>query len=145
MKTLKKLKNLLSLKEQKRAVVLMGMVLIMGLVDTIGIASIMPFMTVLTNPDMIETNFILNYLFNIAGIFGVKTYLEFSFALGILFLIILINSLCLRAITLYFQIKFIRMCEYNIGKRLLKNYLSQNYSWFLNRNSADLGKSVLSK
>ena len=37
------------------------------------------------------------------------------------------------------------MCEYNIGKRLLKNYLSQNYSWFLNRNSADLGKSVLSE
>ena len=145
MKTLKKLKNLLSLKEQKRAVVLMGMVLIMGLVDTLGVASIMPFMTVLTNPEMIETNFILNYLFNIAGIFGVKTYLEFTFALGISVFIILITSLSLRGVTSYLQIKFIQMCEYNIGKRLLKNYLNQNYSWFLNRNSADLGKSILSE
>ncbi len=145
MKTLKKLKNLLSLKEQKKAIVLMGMVLIMGLVDTLGVASILPFMTVLTNPEMIETNFILNYLFNIAKIFGVETYLEFTFALGISVFIILIASLCLRAVTSYLQIKFIQMCEYNIGKRLLENYLNQNYSWFLNRNSADLSKSILSE
>ena len=145
MKTLKKLKYLLTSAEQRRAIILIGMVLIMGLVDTLGVASIMPFMTVLTNPDMIETNFILNNLFNIAGIFGVKTYLEFTFALGISVFIILITSLCLRAITSYLQIRFILMCEYNIGKRLVENYLNQNYSWFLNRNSADLDKSILSE
>lgn len=145
MKTLKKLKYLLTSTEQRRAIILMGMVLIMGLVDTLGVASIMPFMTVLTNPDMIETNYILNNLFNIAGIFGVKTYLEFTFALGISVFIILITSLCLRAITSYLQIRFILMCEYNISKRLIENYLNQNYSWFLNRNSADLGKSILSE
>ena len=74
-------KNFNLSEKDKGAIILIGMVLIMGLVDTLGVASIMPFMTVLTNPDMIETNFILNNLFNIAGIFGVKTYLEFTFAL----------------------------------------------------------------
>ena len=145
MKTLKKLKLLLSPTEQRRATILMVMVLIMGLVDTLGVASIMPFMTVLTNPEMIETNFILNNLFNFAGIFGVKTYLQFTFALGILVFVILITSISLRAFTSYLQIRFIQMCEYNISKRLVKNYLNQNYSWFLNRNSADLGKSILSE
>ena len=125
MKTLKKLKLLLSPTEQRRATILMVMVLIMGLVDTLGVASIMPFMTVLTNPEMIETNFILNNLFNFAGIFGVKTYLQFTFALGILVFVILITSISLRAFTSYLQIRFILMCEYNIGKRLVENYLKK--------------------
>ena len=37
------------------------------------------------------------------------------------------------------------MCEYNIAMRLIKRYLYQSYSWFLNRNSAVMGKSILSE
>ena len=37
------------------------------------------------------------------------------------------------------------MREYSIGKRLVEGYLKQNYSWFLSRNSADLGKTILSE
>ena len=145
MKTFKKLKHLLTLTEQKKAIVLMGMILIMALIDTLGVASIMPFMTVLTNPNLIETNFILNSLFKASEIFGVETYQQFTFALGILVFIILITSLSLRAITSYLQLRFIQMCEYGISKRLVETYLSQTYSWFLSRHSANLGKSILSE
>ena len=37
------------------------------------------------------------------------------------------------------------MRQYSIAKRLMEGYLHQPYSWFLNRNSADLGKSILSE
>ena len=37
------------------------------------------------------------------------------------------------------------MCEYSIAKRLVEGYLKQAYSWFLNRNSAELGKNILSE
>ena len=37
------------------------------------------------------------------------------------------------------------MSEYSISKRLIESYLYQPYSWFLNRHSADLGKSILSE
>ena len=37
------------------------------------------------------------------------------------------------------------MLEFNIGKRLIEKYLHQPYSWFLDHNSADLGKNVLSE
>ena len=39
------------------------MILIMALIDVVGVASILPFVTVLTNPDIIETNSILNKLY----------------------------------------------------------------------------------
>ena len=37
------------------------------------------------------------------------------------------------------------MREYSIGKRLVEGYLQQPYSWFLSRNSAELGKTILSE
>ena len=37
------------------------------------------------------------------------------------------------------------MREYSISKRLIEGYLHHPYSWFLSRNSADLGKTILSE
>ena len=37
------------------------------------------------------------------------------------------------------------MRQYSIGKRLVEGYLHQPYSWFLNRHSAELGKTILSE
>ena len=39
------------------------MITVMALLDTIGVASILPFIAVLTNPDIIETNVILSKAF----------------------------------------------------------------------------------
>ena len=44
----------------------------MAVLDLLGVASIMPFMAVLTNPDIIETNNILNSVFKISGNFGIE-------------------------------------------------------------------------
>ena len=37
------------------------------------------------------------------------------------------------------------MCNYNFARRLVEGYLHQPYSWFLNRHSADLGKTILAE
>ena len=50
MQTFKKLLFLLSNHEKKRAGLLVIMILILALLDMIGVASIMPFIAVLTNP-----------------------------------------------------------------------------------------------
>ena len=121
------------------------MILVMALLEIIGVVSILPFMAVLTNPTLIETNSILNSLFNISIKYGVENEQQFLFILGILVFIMLVISLSFKAITTYAQHKFVQMREYTIGKRLFESYLRQPYSWFLNRHSADLGKNVLSE
>ena len=72
------------------------MILIMAILDTIGVASIMPFMAVLMNPDLIDTNNFLNSIFNILTNFGIKNDQQFLFALGIIVFILLFVSLFLR-------------------------------------------------
>ena len=145
MQSLKKILYLLTLKEKKKAFLLLIMMLLMALLDLMGVASILPFMTVLTNPQIVETNYLYNSAFNTASIFGVKTNQEFMFALGFLVFGILIISLVFKTVTIYMQLRFALMREYSIGKRLIEGYLQQPYSWFLNRHSADLSKTILSE
>ena len=121
------------------------MILILSFLDMLGVASIMPFIAVLTNPSLIETNYFLKYMFQVSGIFGVENSHEFMFFSGVLLFFILIFTLIFRAIVTYFQLRFIFLLEHSIGRRLVEGYLHQPYSWFLNRNSADLGKSILSE
>ena len=145
MNILKKIIFLLSPHERKRAVLLMVMLLVMAILDMIGVASIMPFITVLTNPDIIENNLLLNFMYENSSALGVNNINEFIIALGILVFFVLVISLIFKAITTYAQLRFVLMREYSIGKRLMQGYLSQPYSWFLNRHSADFGKTILSE
>ena len=103
---IKKLLDLLTPPERKRAGLLLGM---------IGVASIMPFMAVLANPEIIETNAMLNAVYQAAGQhLGIATTEQFLFALGML---------AFKALTTYAQLRFTLMREYSIGKRLVEGYL----------------------
>ena len=145
MKTIKKLLDLLTPPERRRAVLLLGMIVVMALLDMIGVASIMPFMAVLANPEVVETNAVLKTTYVVSHHLGVDTPEQFLFALGILVLVLLVVSLAFKALTTYAQLRFTLMREYSIGKRLVEGYLHQPYSWFLSRHSADLGKTILSE
>ena len=145
MQTVKKILSLLTPKELKQGILLLLMILIMAILDMLGVASILPFMAVLSNPDIIETNVIYNKMFQISKIFGVENVEHFIFALGILLFVTLVASISFKALTTYVQIRFVQMRQYSISKRLVENYLHQPYSWFLDRNSADLGKTILSE
>ena len=145
MKTFKKLFFLLTRNERKSAGLLLIMIIISALLDMMGVASILPFFAVLTNPSLIETNIILKTIFQATGRFGVENNQQFLFILGALVFFLLILSLAFKALTAYVQIRFVQMREYSISKRLVEGYLNKPYSWFLSRHSADLGKNILSE
>ena len=97
MNTLKKIFISFFSKRKKQLGVLLVMALGMSIIDMIGVASIVPFVTVLTNPSLIETNVILKNLFQISNKFGIENSQEFVFVLGVAVFILLIFSLTLSA------------------------------------------------
>jgi len=145
MQILKKILFILSPEEKKKAAILLLMILIMALIDVIGVASILPFISILVNPSLIETNFILINMFEFFKGFGVENNQQFLFVLGALVFILLVSSIIFKAITTYFQIRFKEIVQYNLSKRLLEKYLHQPYEWFLNNHTAELGKTILSE
>jgi len=142
MKIFKKIHDLLSANERKQALLVLTMVMAMALLDALGVASIMPFMAVLAEPSLVESNVFLSTAYRGLGFADVSAFLMF---LGFIVLALLVVSLMLKGATTYVQLRFVLMRECSIGIRLVEGYLSQPYVWFLNRNSADLGKTILSE
>jgi ATP-binding cassette, subfamily B, bacterial PglK len=139
---LKKLKALLSPAEQRRAYLLLLMILIMAILDTVGVASIMPFMNVLGDPGMVESNRWLGLIYNRLGFTSPESFLFF---LGFVVFISLISSILFKALTQYALTRFTHMRNFSLSCYLFRGYLGRPYTWFLNRHSADLGKSILSE
>ena len=144
MQNFKKILYLLNPSEKKKIIFLLILIFCMAIIDMIGVASILPFIALIANPQLIETNTIFKYLYQLSSILGVSNSKQFMFVLGVLVFLFLIISLIVRALTQYAQIRFALMREYTIGARLIEFYLHQPYTWFLNRNSADLSKVILS-
>lgn len=142
MKNIKKLLTLFTYGERKRGALLLMMMLVMAVLDVTGVVSILPFMAVLSNPQLIETNKTLVFINKALGFGDSQKFLLF---LGFIVFVLLVLSLTFKALTTYALLRFVQMREYSLSKRLIENYLHQPYTWFLNRHSADLGKTILSE
>jgi ABC-type multidrug transport system fused ATPase/permease subunit len=142
LKNYKKFYYLLQPSERKKALSLLLLILIMAMVDVVGVASVMPFMAVLSNPELSNTN---KFLATLRSTMGFTSQENFLYFLGIAVLVLLISSLALKALTNYAQVRFTHFCEHSISKRLIEGYLHQSYSWYLSHNTSNLGKNILSE
>ena len=145
--TLRKAILLLTMYEKRRGLIVLMFVMGMALLETAGIASVMPFLAILGNPQMIETNPILRTLYSIAQELGVGIHTPDNFfvALGIGSFMLIVLSAVYRTITQYVMNRFIEMLRHSIGVRLMETYLHQPYAFFLDRHSGDMSKSILSE
>lgn len=145
MQILEKFLFLLSKRERKNALLLLVMIIMMALIDTLGVASILPFIAVLLNPNIVETSTIFKQLFTISKIFGVENIQQFLLFFGILVFLILLISLLVRVVTIYSQVKFVENLHYKKSLGIIEKYLHQPYHWFLNQNSAEIGTTILAE
>ena len=140
--TLRKILALLSPGERRRGALVMVMVMIMAALETAGVASVMPFLAVLGNPGIIDTNPVLAFLYERLGFASTDAFL---FALGGAAFVLVIFGALFRTVTLYAMHRFTQMRRHSVGERLLETYLRQPYAFFLDRHSGDLAKSILSE
>ncbi len=114
----------------------------MAFFEVVGVASILPFMSMVLDPDQISSNQILSFLFNFFKFDNVETFLFYS---GVAVLVLLAFSNFFSAFMYWAITYFSKMQGHIISMRLLKHYLSNNYLFFIERNSSDLGKNILSE
>jgi len=133
---------LLDRKERRQFFWLIGMTIVMGLFDMLGVASIMPFLAVVSNPESIETNWFLSLLYDWSGATDAR---GFMFQLGVLVFVFVLFTTAFRAATFYALTLFTKMRTLTLAVRLMQRYLGQPYVWFLNQHTSKLGKSILSE
>ena len=135
-----KLLSVLDRRDRRRAAGVLCIVLVMALLEAVGIASILPFLAVLANPEVIDTN---PYLARVYRITGSDSKPDFLFVLGLAAFALLVGLTALRAVGTWLQLRFTNLQLHIIGVRLLSCYLMQPYHWFLNRHSSDLTVAII--
>jgi ABC-type multidrug transport system fused ATPase/permease subunit len=140
--TIKKLVSFLDKKEKSNAIKLLLAILIMSLLDLIGVASIMPLISLISNPEIINNN---KYLFFVYNYLQFNSFNKFLLFFGQIILCFFLFSIIVKILTTYINLKFTVNCEFNISKRLIEGYFKQPYEWFLNKNSSEIGKNILSE
>jgi ATP-binding cassette, subfamily B, bacterial PglK len=139
---IKKLLNILTRDEKIKLILVLFGVILMGLLEVVGVGSIMPFLSVASNPEIIHTNQYLSWGYNT---FGFKSDQEFLLVLGIAVIIFLFLSNASRAAVSYIKKRYTTGRQHAFAYRLLTWYVGQPYSYFLNQNSSELTKNILNE
>jgi ATP-binding cassette, subfamily B, bacterial PglK len=139
------LKKLLNKQERRSLSKVLILVFMMAILDSLGIISIMPFLAVASNYELIETNKYLAIGYEHSLKYGISGYDDFLILLGSLSFLVLLFSSIYRVFTQYQLNKFIELRRHSIGVRLYDAYMFQNYDFFLNKNSSSLSKTILSE
>lgn len=134
--------SLLSGAERRQAYWCFSAMLLMAMVDVIGVASIMPFMAVLSDPDAIQHHAKLAWLYHH---FQFTSSHHFLIFLGFTVLAVLVVGNAISMFTTWAILRFTYAREYSLSRRLFVQYLYQPYAFFLNRNTSELGKNILSE
>ena len=71
--TLNKTLSFLNRKEKIHGLVILLLISCMALLETLSVFSIMPFLAVLGNSDILESNPVLNYIFLKASLLGIQS------------------------------------------------------------------------
>lgn len=140
--TYRKLRDLLSPRERRQALLLLALMLVVGIVEVTSVASIFPLIAVLSNPEMVQSNHYLNLAYTALGYTNVHSFLILLSA--VVFLVV-VGRTALTALSSYALLRFSYMRSHTLGMRLLETYLRHKYTWFLSRHSADLSKTVFSE
>jgi ABC-type multidrug transport system fused ATPase/permease subunit len=140
--TYKKLLSLLNRHERKRFALIFVMVIFSSIMETGGVALMLPFLKILSEPSVIQENNVLRFFYEL---FSFDSTRSFSIMVGIGVFAFLVLGIAFKAVTLYALTRFGVMRAFYISTRLLKNSLYQPYIWFVGRHSSALTTSVLTE
>ncbi|MEX2475916.1 ABC transporter ATP-binding protein [Marinobacter sp.] len=141
-KTFRQLFGILDHRERIQAVFVFLFSIVVAGAEVVGVASILPFMSAVAEPESIQNNPLLATL---------REWLpflddgEFIVALGAGVIVLLLGSLAIRAVGIWVQVKFSTLRSHSVSYRLMKAYLHQPYQWYLNQHTARMSTSVLSE
>ena len=140
--TIKKLLILFTYREKKKLLVLFFMMIIAAVFETVGIGLVVPFVGIVTNPDMIQEQAILSKLYEILNFQSATAFIIFSVMM--LLAVFILKNLYLLLFN-YTQLRVILNQQVKLSRNLFKEYLTKPYTFHLQRNSADLLRNVNSE
>lgn len=136
---IRKLNYIFNKRDKVRIIILLFMIIIGSFLELTGVAAFMPFIEIVMSPSNIQENIWLSKIYTTLNLTSTDMFLAIM-ALGIsaiyivknIYLIIMQNCI----------LKFSYRTRKNIAVRLLKTYMEEPYTFHLNKNVAELQRSL---
>ena len=138
--TIQKLREILTRREKLQVGILLVAIIAMAFSQAIGVASVLPFISLVMDPNMVFDNHYLYWVYDTFNFTSVNRFIVFA-GVGMFAIIILANAI--SAFATWLKLRFAWMNNHRLSRRLLEKYLSMPYVYFLNQNSADMSKNIL--
>lgn len=142
MSQLNEFKVLFPAKAKRQLIVLFCAMVFTALMEVAGVASVMPFMVALNDPQLLEHN---KPFLTFAETLGLTPMFSLRTIAGVLVLVLLVLTNCAWLFTNWLLLRFSHGQIHSISNRLLGHYIHQPYEFHLTHNSADLSKNILTE
>ncbi|NJL71800.1 MAG: hypothetical protein HC888_09355 [Candidatus Competibacteraceae bacterium] len=103
-------------RERRLFLALLALMIVSALIETVGVAAILPFLAILSDPEIIRTNAWLAWGYETLGFTSDQSYLVF---IGLAVFGVVVLSLVIKTATLYAMMRFSFMRAATMSMRLL--------------------------
>ncbi len=136
---LEKLRYIFDHKQKLRLLWILLLVVIGSFIELLGVSVFLPFVQILIDPASVETNELLNFIYSKMSFTDIRSFLAFI-ALVIIMVYLFKNVYLMLEQNAI--LKFSYQTRMNLATRLLGTYMSEPYSFHLNKNIADLTGAI---
>ncbi|MCR4788540.1 MAG: hypothetical protein K5888_08135, partial [Lachnospiraceae bacterium] len=134
-----KLRYIFDHKQKLRLLWILFLVVLGSFIELLGVSVFLPFVQILIDPAAVETNDMLSFIYGRMGFTDIRSFLAFI-ALVIIFVYVFKNVYLMLEQNAILKFSF--QTRMNLATRLLGTYMSEPYSFHLNKNIADLTGTI---
>ena len=140
-KIYQKMMVLLDKRQKKQMVGIIVMMLIGGILESLGITMILPIMQIVIDPDAVAKSDMLSTIYNVLGCSSTTQ-------LAVYIMISLILVFVLKNVFLFFmnvvQLRFVYTNQFATSRRMMINFMQRPYEYYLNADTSVIQRNITS-
>ncbi len=139
LRDIKKLRLLMDKKQKRQMAWLVVMMIIAGFLETVSISLVIPVVSAVMQPDLLETNALVS---DVCEVLHIGSRIQFT----VISMIALIVIFIAKDAFLFWEYKqiyhFVYTNQFQTAERLLRSYVNRNYEYFLNAETSVIQRSI---
>ena len=140
-KILRKMNVLLDGRQKRAMAALIVMMLIGGVLESVGVSMLVPIVTVVMDPESVRESELLSSVYEM---FGMESNTQFAMFLLLSF----VGMTVIKNIYLFFQqkaqLKFVYTNQFATSRRMMINFMQRPYEYYLNADTSVIQRNITS-
>ncbi len=141
LKIIKKMNLLLDRKQKRSMVWIVLMMLVGGVLESLGVTMLVPIITVVIDPVQVERNKYLSAIYDSLG-------LENTTQFAVVMLVAFVGIIVLKNVYLFFQqkvqLRFVYTNQFATSRRMMINFMQRPYEYYLNADTSVIQRNITS-